>query len=162
MFTYDLKCSLFKSFLYDDIKLCTCQSESWGHPQADPRYSDREKVYWSESSNCHELSCQNLLQKDLYFYHLLCQNYVRVISERTAVVRVPCMVRHTPVNPWAACPPHHWIHFHRCIKASFCVCCLIFLKFSNKSHIMKALIILSHAGSPFFLLIYLYGEIKHL
>ncbi len=39
------------------------------------------------------------------------------------------------------------------------VCCMIFLKFSNKSHNMKALIIiLSHSWSPFFLLTYLYAE----
>ncbi len=44
------------------------------------------------------------------------------------------------------------------LRSSFSVCCMIFLKCSNKSHNMKALIILSHSWSPFFLLTYLYGE----
>ncbi len=43
------------------------------------------------------------------------------------------------------------------IKVSFSGCCMICLKFSNLSHNMKALIILSHSRSPFFLLTYLYG-----
>ncbi len=47
---------------------------------------------------------------------------------------------------------HCWPRF----KASFSVCCIIFfLKFSNKLHNIKALIILSHSWSPFFLLIYM-------
>ncbi len=41
------------------------------------------------------------------------------------------------------------------ITASFYLCCIIFLTFSNKSHNMKALIILSHSWLPFFLLIYM-------
>ncbi len=44
------------------------------------------------------------------------------------------------------------------VKASFSVRCMIFLKFSNKSRNMKALIILSHSRSVIFLLTYLYGE----
>ncbi len=43
-------------------------------------------------------------------------------------------------------------------KASFSVCCMIFQKFSIKSHNLKALIILNHSWSPIFLLTYLYGE----
>ncbi len=61
--------------------------------------------------------CQNPLPKDLYFYHLYCQNDVRVISERTAVVRAPCMVRRTPVIilwvAWGHLTPR--IHFDKCI-----------------------------------------------
>ncbi len=38
------------------------------------------------------------------------------------------------------------------------VCCMIFLKFSNKSHNMKAFIILSHSCLPFLLFTYLDGE----
>ncbi len=44
------------------------------------------------------------------------------------------------------------------LKASFSVCFIIFSEISNKSHILKALITLSHSWSPFFLLTYLYGE----
>ncbi len=44
------------------------------------------------------------------------------------------------------------------IKVSLSICCNIFQKFTNKSHNMKALIILSHSSSLFFLLTYLYGE----
>ncbi len=46
------------------------------------------------------------------------------------------------------------------LKAFFSVCCMMFLKLSNKSHTMKALIILSHSWLPFFLLVYLYGEMN--
>ncbi len=64
--------------------------------------------------------CQNPLPKDLYFYHLLCQNDVRVISERTAVVRVPCMVRCMPVIfPWQPGGHSPRIHLDRCIILSF-------------------------------------------
>ncbi len=47
---------------------------------------------------------------------------------------------------------------HTVFKASFSVCCMIFQKFWNKSHNMKAFIIISHSWSPFFLLTYLFGE----
>ncbi len=43
-------------------------------------------------------------------------------------------------------------------KVFFSVYCMLFLKFSNNPHNMKALIILSHSWSPFLLLTYLYGE----
>ncbi len=43
-------------------------------------------------------------------------------------------------------------------RASFSVCCMIFQKISNKSHNMKAMIILSHSWPPFLLLSYSYGE----
>ncbi len=41
------------------------------------------------------------------------------------------------------------------IRASFSGCCMICLKCSNKSQNMKAVIILTHSWSPFFLLIYM-------
>ncbi len=44
------------------------------------------------------------------------------------------------------------------LKASLSVRCMIFLNFPNKSHNMKALVILSHSWSPFFWLACLYGN----
>ncbi len=38
--------------------------------------------------------CQNPITENLYFYHF----NVRIMSERIAVVRVPCMVRQTSVR----------------------------------------------------------------
>ncbi len=38
---------------------------------------------------------------------------------------------------------------------SLSICCMMFVKNFNKSHNMKALIILSHLWSQFFLLIYM-------
>ncbi len=43
---------------------------------------------------------------------------------------------------------HNYMYY---FKASCSVCCMILLIFSNKSHNMKAVIILSHSWSPFFL-----------
>ncbi len=44
------------------------------------------------------------------------------------------------------------------IKDPFSGCFMIFLKYSNTLHNMKALVILSHSWSQFFLLNYWYGE----
>ncbi len=44
------------------------------------------------------------------------------------------------------------------VKASIYVCCITFLTFHNKSHNMKAFVILSHSWSPFLLLNCLYGK----
>ncbi len=55
---------------------------------------------------------------------------------------------------------HVRIVVYRFIKASFSVCCMNFLKFSNKWHNMKTFINLSHSWSPFFLLTYLYWANK--
>ncbi len=41
------------------------------------------------------MNCQNPLTKDLYFYNF----NVKLMSERTAVIRVPCMVRDRCQNP---------------------------------------------------------------
>ncbi len=51
---------------------------------------------------------------------------------------------------------HIHIYYIIIVKASFSVCYILFLKYSNKSHNMKAVIIRSHSWSPFFLLTHLY------
>ncbi len=59
--------------------------------QADPRNSDGETV----CQNPHPaISFQDVSSQNIYFYHLYYN--VKMMSERIAVVRVPCMVILTP------------------------------------------------------------------
>ncbi len=75
---------------------------------------------------------------------------------------LPGFIADTCVNILYSTHAHAHIIFcfvnYPLLKDSFSACCMNVLKFSNKSHNMKALVILSHSSSPFFLLTYLYGE----
>ncbi len=55
---------------------------------------------------------------DLYFCYLLCQNDVRMTSERMAVVRVPCMIRQTTLICWGRVGGGR-TQFDMCIRARY-------------------------------------------
>ncbi len=71
-------------------------------PQADPRNSDGEKV----CQNPHTAMSFHSESYPKRFVSTICN--VRMMSERIAVIRVPCVVRQTPVIILkVTCPPPH-------------------------------------------------------
>ncbi len=61
-------------------------------PLIDPSVFNRENVL-SESPPCHKRHCQTPSQK-IFFYNFYCQN----VRKNITVVRIPCMIRQTPVR----------------------------------------------------------------